>query len=152
MGVLGLADSVGLGRARSQPERLLVLRIYLLWRSVYIFMLDVKVQRLSPQASVGAPVNGARDRCASAASSGSIRRESGLPCLAQLHLAVPGALWSPPRRSCEEGWLCPALLYLLHPMKSRKMPVKRAMQQMLRVPCQPTCGTGPLSRATPALL
>lgn len=81
MGVLGLAGGVGLGRARSQPELLLVLRIYLLWRSVYIFMLDVKVQRLSPQASVGTPVNRAGDRCAPAASSGSIRRESGLPAL-----------------------------------------------------------------------
>lgn len=105
--LLFLRDTCGsfgfgrLGRARSQPERLLVLRIYLLRRSVYIFMLDVKVQRLSLQASVGAPVNRAGDRCEPAASSGSIRREP--PRLTQLHLAVPGALCYPSLGHLPEG-------------------------------------------------
>lgn len=121
MGVLGLANGVGLERARSQPERLLVLRIYLLWRSVYIFMLDVKVQRLSLQASVGAPVSRARDRCEPSASSGSIRREPGLPALHNCTWLSPGPFGSPacgasPRRSCEEGWPCPACPCLLHPV------------------------------------
>lgn len=116
--VLGLADGVGLGKARSQPERLLVLRIYLLWRSVYIFMLDVKVQRLSLQASVGAPVNRVRDRCEPAASSRSIRRESGFPALHSCPWLSQGpfACGASPRRSCKEGWLCPTCPCLFHPV------------------------------------
>lgn len=63
MGILGLGDVAGSGRARSQLGCLLVLGIYLLQRSVYIFLPNVKVQRLSLQASVDVPVNRAHDRC-----------------------------------------------------------------------------------------
>lgn len=95
MGILGLGDGVGLGRARSQPERLLVLRIYFLWGSVYIFVQDVKVQWLWLQASVDTPVNRARDRCEPGA--GSIRKETGL---AALHGPVP----APEARRGSPAW------------------------------------------------
>lgn len=115
MGILGLGDGVGrLGRARSQPEHLLVLGIYLLWRSVYIFMRDVKVQRLSLQASVDAAVNRAQDRCEPDAAR-SIRGETWPPVAHTC--AVPGAArpgeaaFGTPvcgasfGRDCEEGGL-----------------------------------------------
>lgn len=150
MGVLGLADGVGLGRARSQPERLLVLRIYLLWRSVYIFMLDVKVQQLSLQASVDAPVNRVRDRCEPAASSRSIRRESGLPALHNCSWLPQGPFGTPacgasPRRSCEEGRLCPTWPCLLHPVlfAGRRQRSERCCRGC-------TCPASPLSHAIPA--
>ena len=73
MGILGSGGGVGLRRARSQPERLLVLGFYLLQRGVRIFMRDVKVQRLSLQASVDVPVNRAHDRCEPG--TGSVRQE-----------------------------------------------------------------------------
>lgn len=150
MGVLGLADGVGLGRARSQPERLLVLRIYLLWRSVYIFMLDVKVQQLSLQASVDAPVNRVRDRCEPAASSRSIRRESGLPALHNCSWLPQGPFGTPacgasPRRSCEEGRQCRTWPYLLHPVlfAGRRQRSERCCRGC-------TCPASPLSHAIPA--
>lgn len=53
---------MGLESSRSQPERLLVLWVYLLQRSVYIFMQGVSAQPFLLQASVDARVNMAGGR------------------------------------------------------------------------------------------